>query len=179
MISNNATVKLKLKTCHELDSEKEIAAKGPVREGPEGDGRRAPFGSRDCYNSRTVVSHKDRDKIDYRPANRNKYGYDRSIKGNWHRSGNGKSKGSFSSDNRKNNTGSHDKYNASIDGLKSNAGKPYESSADSGAKFRSDTGSSLGSDDSKISKVLRRLAREDDPEKFIALAKQLQVNANI
>lgn len=186
MISNNATVKLKpLKTsCHELDSENEIAVKGQgsVREGPEGDVRRAPFGSRDCYNSRTVVSNKDRDKSDFRPASRNKYGHERTARGNSYRSANttnNRSKGSFLSDSRKSKTfadsgSGSQKYESSKDGTKGVTGKLYES-PDSGTKFRSDAGG-LNSDDSKISKVLRRLAREDDPEKFISLAKQLQEN---
>ena len=171
-----------------MDSESEVANKGQgsVREGPEGDVRRQPFGSRDSYNSRTVVSNKlDRDKNDFRPSSRSKYRDDRMARGGSYQRGNprnnNRSGSSFSSsDCRKGKTyadsnSTLQKYESSKDAPKPQMGKLYEAT-DVATKFKSDV-NSLSSDDCRISKVLRRLAREDDPEKFVVLAKQLQVSA--
>lgn len=186
MISNNTTVKLKpLKTSHELDSESEVVSKGQgsVREGPEGDFKRPPFGSRESYSSRTVLSNKDRDKKDFRAGGRAKYRDDRMSRGGSYRCGNGRSGrsgGTYSSDSRKNLKlvdpclASSQKYEFTKDSSKTGVGKLYESS-DLITKSKSDASSALVLDDCRISKVLRRLAREDDPEKFVLLAKQLQV----
>lgn len=186
MISNNATIKLKpLRTSHELDSESEVVSKGQgsVREGPEGDFKRPPFGSRDSYNSRTVLSHKERDKKDFRPGSRSKYRDERMARGRSYRCGNpriGRSGGNFSSDSRKNVKiidlclSSSQKYDCSKDSSKSGIGKLYEGS-EVISKPKSDLANLLVLDDCRISKILRRLAREDDPEKFLLLAKQLQV----
>lgn len=181
MISNNATVKL---TSHEVDSESEVASKGQatVREGPEGDIRRPPFGSRESYNSRTVVSNKERDKTDFRPSSRSKYRDERMARGGSYRCSNARtnrSGGSYSSDSRKNKlfgdaSVASQKYESIKDVSKPATGKLYEAS-DGGSKVKGESGT-LSSDDCRISKVLRRLAREDDPEKFIILAKQLQVS---
>lgn len=184
MISNNATIKLNpLKTFHELDSESEIVSKGQgsVREGPEGDFKRPPFGSRDSYNSRTVVSNKERDKADFRPNNRNKFRDERMARGGSYRCGNPRGgRSGFNSDTRKNKVFvdsymSSQKYDSAKDTTKTSTGKLYEA-ADAVAKTKQDTGGGIVLDDCRISKVLRRLAREDEPDKFIVLAKQLQAS---
>lgn len=183
MISNNGTIKIKpLKTSHELDTESEVVNKGQgsVREGPEGDFKRPPFSSRDSYNSRTVVSNKDREKADFRQATRHKFRDERMARGGSYRCNHrgGRSGVSFSTESRKNKIfidtySTSQKYETSKENSKNSSGKLIDAT-DLVVRSKSDL-QNVVSEDSRISKVLRRLAREEDPEKFMTLGKQLQV----